>query len=83
MNRYTHPQEVRVMEAADALAGMYKGRNWSEVDWKHLPQTLAAKGFFEIMGRIKSVSKVVQKTGFFLQQNMDKTRTKNTTFFRQ
>ena len=27
MNRYTHPQEVRVMEAADALAGMYKGRN--------------------------------------------------------
>lgn len=38
---------------------------------------------FEIVGRIKSVSKVVQKTGFFLGQNMDKTRTKNTTFFRQ
>ena len=48
-----------------------------------MPKTIAAQGFFEIMGRIKSVSKVVQKTGFFLGQNMDKKRTKNTTFFRQ
>ena len=38
-----------------------------------MPKTIAAQGFFEIMGRIKSVSKVVQKTGFFLSQNMDKT----------
>ena len=29
-----------------------------------MPKTIAAQGFFEIMGRIKSVSKVVQKQAF-------------------
>jgi hypothetical protein len=48
-----------------------------------MPKIIAAQGFFEIMGRIKSVSKVVQKSPFFQNKMRVKTVPKDALLCKQ